>query len=573
MISTFLRHSAAKRPPLRVGLLLDDLQLIHCFAEVVRDIQASDFASIVLLIRHRREVAPAGPRRSRVGAILHRLGDKRLRKRLLFDLYTRWDERHVTAENPLALEDCSATLSGIETIWVEPLVKGFIHRFPDEAVVRIRDKNLDVLLRFGFNILHGDILSAARYGVWSFHHGDNDRYRGGPPHFWELVEEHPLSGVMLQVLTEKLDAGRVLCKSLYPTQFGLSLANNQRAPYLGTTHFVIRRLKELHERGWPAVEAACVPPRPYEGRRPIYRAPSNGDMVNWLARKGLKRVRTGMRSSVRLRWKIALRTGGPALDGAAVAGAPFDARGFHWIDAPAGRFYADPFLRRQDGRTWLFFEEYSDELSRAWISVAEVLPSGILGPVQPCLQLDSHLSFPFVFGNDDEHFMVPESAHAGQVRLYRARAFPHDWVLDRVLLEGPFVDTVIWSHQHRVWLLTTLSEANRTAVHSLLFSAPSLRDDFRLHGASPLFGDARCARNAGRVTACQGRLLRVSQDCSTSYGRSFRFNEITDLNEDTFRERPLATYVGEEWSGLVGTHTYDRAGDIEVIDGCFAESR
>jgi methionyl-tRNA formyltransferase len=72
--------------------------------------------------------------------------------------------------------DCSTLLTGIESIEVKPVGKKFIH------------KELGVLLRFGFNILSGEILTVARYGVWSYHHGDNDYYRGGPPHFWELVE-------------------------------------------------------------------------------------------------------------------------------------------------------------------------------------------------------------------------------------------------------------------------------------------------------------------------------------------------------------------------------------------------
>ena len=41
-----------------------------------------------------------------------------------------------------------------------------LHGFPDDALERIREKKLDVLIRFGFNILRGEILTAARYGVW-----------------------------------------------------------------------------------------------------------------------------------------------------------------------------------------------------------------------------------------------------------------------------------------------------------------------------------------------------------------------------------------------------------------------
>src|SRR6266567_2602478 len=91
------------------------------------------------------------------------------------------------------------------------------------------------------NILAGEILTAARYGVWSYHHGDNDFYRGGPPHFWELCERAPLSGVILQVLTEELDGGVVLCKSLFATQPTVMVSRNRFAPYWGSTDLVIRK--------------------------------------------------------------------------------------------------------------------------------------------------------------------------------------------------------------------------------------------------------------------------------------------------------------------------------------------
>ena len=37
--------------------------------------------------------------------------------------------------------------------------------------------------------LRGEI---ARHGVWSYHHGDNRFYRGGPPGFWEVMEDQPV---------------------------------------------------------------------------------------------------------------------------------------------------------------------------------------------------------------------------------------------------------------------------------------------------------------------------------------------------------------------------------------------
>ena len=166
---------------------------------------------------------------------------------------------------------------------VEPIGKKFIHRCPPEAIGQIRAKDLDVFLRFGFNILSGDILTVARYGVWSYHHGDNDFHRGGPPHFWELTEKSPLSGVILQVLTEELDGGLVLCKSLFNTEQTTSVSVNRYTPYWGSTDLVIRKLNELHQHGWDYVKQKAVPAEPYKGKKKIYRTPTNVEMARWLA--------------------------------------------------------------------------------------------------------------------------------------------------------------------------------------------------------------------------------------------------------------------------------------------------
>jgi len=206
--------------------------------------------------------------------------------------------------------DCSSLLAGIESIEVEPIGKKFVHRFPAEALEKIRSKDLDVILRFGFNILSGDILTAARYGVWSYHHDDNDFYRGGPPHFWELVEKSPLSGVILQVLTEELDGGLVLCKSLFTTEQTTSASVNRYTPYWGSTDMVIRKLNELHRCGWDYVKAKSIPNSPYQGKRKIYRTPTNSEMKGWLGPLILKKaVEYPFRKKTVQHWKIAVRTG------------------------------------------------------------------------------------------------------------------------------------------------------------------------------------------------------------------------------------------------------------------------
>jgi hypothetical protein len=146
------RFSPADRPPLRIGLLLDSTELSLFYARIIEDIQASNFAKIELLV-FRKPPTPATNHRpsSRLGSLSRRLFDAKLRQRTLYNLYLRLDKRMTPRNHPLDKFDGSALLAGIESITVEPIGSKFVHRFPEDALEKVRSKNLDVLLRFGFN--------------------------------------------------------------------------------------------------------------------------------------------------------------------------------------------------------------------------------------------------------------------------------------------------------------------------------------------------------------------------------------------------------------------------------------
>ena len=164
------------------------------------------------------------------------------------------------------------------------------------------------------------------------------------------MEDHPISGVILQVLTEKLDDGQVLCKSQFATARGLLPGRNSSVPYWGSAHFVIRKLHQLHESGWEAVQQQVVPTGPYRGKTEIYRTPSNSQMLNWLAPKvgGIN----PLRSEKINHWRICCR---PAETPSLLTGQSQDKANFRWMDCPPGHFYADPFLIEHQGQVWLFF--------------------------------------------------------------------------------------------------------------------------------------------------------------------------------------------------------------------------
>src|SRR5215468_8354994 len=565
--SSFWRVASSSNPPLRIGLLVDGVRMSRFFATIIEDIQASNFANIEFLIFRKTAEPSAAAARSGMARLAHRLLNADLRKHTLYDQYLQLDEGKRPANHPLEIVDCSARLAGIDRIDVEPIGKKFVHRFPPEALEAIRARNLDVLLRFGFNILKGDILKAARYGIWSYHHGDNDFYRGGPPHFWELCENAPLSGVILQVLTEDLDAGLVLCKSLFSTETTVSVSRNRFPAYWGSTDRVIRKLNELHRFGWNHLLEHAVPTAPYQGKRKIYRTPTNLEMVRWLApvvaKKGVQRLLS--RKSQVQHWRIGVRVNAPRLFEQTAAP---DLAGFRWLEPPPGYFWADPFVVEHNGRPWAFYEEYSYPNSRAHICSAQIAADGsFLSPTR-CLVSDKfHYSYPHVFRAGSDLFMVPESFDSSSVDLYRCEEFPAKWSLVTTLFRGRFVDTSIWQHDNIWWLMTTTAEPDARSGTLLLFYSDTMSGPWQFHPANPISTDIRNNRNAGGVFETNSYLVRPSQNCSGRYGRDLSLNQITELTKERYAERKLLTLEPDPSSAINGIHTYNWCGKIELIDG------
>lgn len=573
MAAELYLSSASSAPKLRVGLLINTPELPAVFARAVSDIQRSDFAEIVCVIRNADASPPSSiqPLPTRVWKFLTH---PRLRRAIVYALYLKLDEwrTYDASLDPLKPVDCSAFLRGIDQIAVHPLTSGAVQRFADADLERVRQADLDVIVRVGFNILRGGILDAARYGIWSFHHGDNDLYRGSPPYLWEMIEGSPRCGAVLQVLTEALDDGLILAKGQYACESQVSVFRNRIGPFWGSAYFLIWKLRDLHQKGFEALKAEAVPGAPYTGQKPLYSKPGKREMLRWLWRLVSRKLRQ-RRSRRMLHWMTALRhrAATPALRPAT---GKADLAEFRFVPAPKNHFYADPFLFRKGDRTYLFLEDYDYAAERGDLVVMDVT-DGIPAKAEPCLSTGSHLSYPFVFEADGEIWMIPESMAAREVALYRAQVFPHVWEKERVLFEGPVVDTTVWQKDGTWYFFATLIVPGTEAVSLHLFTADSLTGTWHLHPASPLSNDVRDARGAGRMFEQDAVLYRPAQDCSGTYGRAIRLFRVDALTPETYAE----TLVGEvgpqdvpRYNGVPaeGIHTYDRAGDIEVIDAKFA---
>lgn len=542
---------------LEIGLMLDSDTSSAWIAQIIQDIQQSSFARIAFIVRN---TPPPGTQPVSL--------KKRLQahwRQTLFHKYEQWDYlRNRGSNDAKAPVNLAPMLAGVPSLQVEPLRKGFTDRFSEPDLAVIRQQNLDVIFRFGFRIIRGEILSTARYGVWSFHHDDNREYRGGPPLFWEIFEGNPVSGAILQVLTDSLDGGHVLYRGLSSTD-QTSLYRNRNPVYWRTAAAAIRTLHLVHTGGLAALEALPTYTEHILYTRGLYRTPNARQVTVFAGRLLARSVRARATSIIRgahPQWFLAIRR-------RSVNHLYSTPVGYRPFRPPMDRFYADPFLFERNGTTYLFFEDFPYRESRAFISCCELSSTGEPGPPFEVLRRPYHLSYPFVFEQGGETYMIPETKENRAVELYRATNFPQGWELAATLLTDIHaVDATIHEHAGKLWMFVGLSNGCFSNSDELgIFIADHLLGPWTPHPSNPVLSDVRRARPAGKLFIENGKLIRPSQDCGKAYGYALNFSEILTLTETEYREQPISR-INPDWlKHNLGTHTYNRSEQFEIIDG------
>ncbi len=247
--------------PLQFGVLSTGMTLQAWQARCVEHLLALDQVQLGLVIVDQGDI----PSPSTVDRI------RRIQpNRLLFQLY-RNRLLKPRARRPV---DMQATLSAASSIHCRLTKRGrFSRYFSEDAVRTIRNHDLDFIMLFARGIFRGDILNAARFGVWSYHHDDEERYRGGPPCFWEIYHDDPRTGAILQRLTDRLDGGIVLKKDFVPT-VNSSYAENIDAAYFASAPWPARVCSDIR-----AGRAEYLDAPPSQTRAPIYYAPTNRQLM------------------------------------------------------------------------------------------------------------------------------------------------------------------------------------------------------------------------------------------------------------------------------------------------------
>ena len=494
-------------------------------------------------------------------------------------LYTSLENRifNPSARRPV---DLHKDLNGIATLQCIVEKRGYSEYFQPDDLAAIRDYKLDFILRFGFNIIRGGILTAARYGVWSFHHDDEMKYRGGPAGFWEIFRGDPVSGAIMQRLTDKLDGGIILKKGFLKTIMH---------SYKGNLHQLLTVSSE-----WPAGYAdelihraalvenfnASADMPASRTDVPLSRVPGNLKMLKFFFLLLRNRIRFHYKDLLTAEiWNVGLIC--KPIHEVALSRDNIREADITWIQPVSNSMYlADPAGFWEEGKLHILAEEYSYASQKAGIS--EIIsdldpvrvthpgrvpdPDGIIHP-DGVTGGALHLSYPFVFLHNQTVYCLPESYQSMKITLFRRENPGGEFVQDRVLLENVrAVDPTLFFYQGIWWLFFTDRRYSNT--HLFLYYSAEMTGEYKPHHLNPVKTDIRSARPAGTPFIYEGVLYRPAQDCSITYGGRIAVNRVLRLSPDDFSEETvnfIEPVPGSKYDR--GLHTLSAVGNYTLIDG------
>lgn len=427
-----------------------------------------------------------------------------------------------------------------------------------DGVDVIRQSELDFILNFTTSIVHGDILDAARLGVWSFVLGNEIAGRGGSAGFWEILEGRSSTESFLVRLYDRPEHWVVLAKGATSTEPRYSRNLNSALMMCASwPERIVSRLR--YSDTFPTSQRFQAAVTRNYGR------PTERQVLHYLAQSRIRELRElCMRLSVR-EWNIGLaRLDARLIEGQVVVSDVV------WLKRH-GRtgFVADPFLLgAHDGEVTILAEEFVENLGRGRITQIDVLANGQVRAEAPAIESAVHLSYPHIVEHDGERYCIPEAASTNSVQLHRWLGEERRWALERTLLQGvAALDPTLFRHDGRWWLFYTDWSYGATNNLCLQFS-DDLFGPWTAHPMNPVKMDVRSSRPAGPIFMVGSRVIRPSQDCAGDYGTAVTLNHVTRLTTTEFEETAFCRVSpDQEGPYPAGLHTLVMMGDRVIIDG------
>lgn len=548
---------------MKIGILIKKFEdLANWELRIINEILINPNLDLSLLILDGRkdETNPS----SFINRCKRLLKSKNIIGRLMFNIQKKIELILFKEPKSISKKEIKQELNKIDRIFVKPTRKGYLDIFLLDDVEKVKGYNLDIILRHEFNIIRGEILDAAKYGIWSLHHGDNSVNRGGPPAFWEIVLNHAAVGVTLQKITNELDGGYVIDKAYYNTHW--SFVNTSHIVFESSVSLLLKNIKKT-QHGDFNIHKSPV----YFNK--LYKIPNIWVLTKYILMfyfsifKGLfKRIEFKIFGTRHNCWTLFIGKGN-FLEATLFRLKP--------VPPPKNEFWADPFIFNHKNSNYIFFENFNYKTKKGKISCGKIFKNQ-LSEIVDVMEKDYHLSFPSIFKHNQEIFLMSETEANNQLELYKCVNFPNKWELFTTAFEGEkIMDPFFYRDKNNViWLFLNKEQSSKIPMNNselYIYRVNSMDlKDLDPHRNNPVIIDSRVARNGGMIFEHEKEIYRPSQaNIHGYYGRALNVNKIIKLTIDDYIEETIVTAHPNFSDGLVSMHHLHQVEGLFVIDAAY----
>lgn len=452
----------------------------------------------------------------------------------------------------------------ILSVRINPLRKDSSDLFDGKDSELIKTHDLDVIIALGFPDIKGDILNSAKYGVWALRHGDDLIDKASPVGFWEITNKEPTVVVTLNQLAQQSDENILIDKAHFNKHWSL----------VKTSDMVLESSVALLIKNLKKIQTGNLPIRQSLGRNiSSLNSPNPFEIIGYLIsfysqlfRKFLERINTKL-FGVRYDCFTLFPGKGNFLNTDRSVLSP--------VELPRNEFWADPFLFCFEDEVYVFFENYPYTTKRGKISCGK-LKNGQITEVQDALDLDYHLSYPYIFEEKGDIYLMPESSEKKNLTIYKCLEFPHKWEPFVTAFDDEFVADAFLHNDNsgQKWLFLNKASAAsvplQNELHIYKVDSLELLNQSVPHKQNPVIIDARTARNGGEIFEHGNELYRPSQ-CNDEgiYGRALNINKIKKLTLDEYVEETIETIEPDFHEGLLATHHLHQIEGFFIIDAAY----
>lgn len=540
---------------LSVIILLNGRKIPLWIFSAIEKLLDSSNADVTLVVSEKPPEKLSVRKRQRAGLFILKIFEK-----VDYLIFRRRDNYNL-------LKDVSG-LSGLKGIYDLSPVPGSAKDLQNSLSRIFYEVQPDFAVKYGVHHINEELLRIPRYGIWTFSIDSGNIPGGFDYGFWEVFRYRLTSWSSVEIINGKGKQNDVIFGSKEST-CPFSINKNRNNIFYRASLFLTRLAEGLRSDGEEYLLRQKERHYGWNNTETDEEISINTGKVLKDASKYVTRVTKLVINKIiytdAFSWDICVNQDTDV-------DFPLDNFSeFKSLESPKGLFWADPFVISENGRNYIFVEEYIYKTNKAHISILEPDSNGEALKDKKIIEKTYHLSYPFVFKDNETYYMIPETASNRTIELYRCVAFPDTWEFDRYIMKNILAtDTTLFYYNRKWWLFTTLDQTGGISGGStelfLFFADSPFADKWTSHPLNPVVSDESRARCAGNLFVSNGEIYRPSQDCTMRYGRGLNFNRITKITEQEYNE-VLAEVIRPGWNNkLKGIHTFNSSGNFKVID-------